>query len=52
MPFQDSNPKVIYDNILSCKIAWQGNFDGPTKDLIKRILIADPNLRPTIEEIK
>ena len=59
MPFFDQNPKIIYENILNCKINWQGNFDSLTKvssfqcqDLIKRLLQLDPNLRLTLPEIK
>ena len=51
--FCADNIKVLYDNIKSNKINYNvPNIKGDVKDLIQKILVADPDKRISIEEIK
>jgi len=40
-PFFDDNPFGIYEKILAGKIEWPKHLDPITKDLVKRLLVAD-----------
>ena len=44
-PFYDDNPFGIYQKILAGKIDWPRHFEQNTKDLIKRLLMADRTKR-------
>lgn len=44
-PFYDENRDIVYQKILSGKIEWPRHFDSRSKDLIKKLLVADPSKR-------
>ena len=44
-PFFDDNPFGIYEKILAGKIEWPKHLDPITKDLVKRLLVADRTKR-------
>lgn len=43
---------VLYDKIIQGKFSVPGFISPQGKDLLKRILVTDPNKRITIKEIK
>ena len=51
-PFQDSNPKKVYQNIIHWDIKWPKNIDPFAKDLVSKILVVDPEMRATLKQIK
>ncbi len=51
-PFEAKNPQDIFKNILKININWHGTIDGRTRMLIKKLLVADPKLRLTLDEVK
>lgn len=44
-PFYDENRNRVYEKILSGKIEWPRYFDSASKDIIKKLLVADPSKR-------
>lgn len=44
-PFHDSDPMVVYDNILNCKIKYPRGFDKAAKSLVKHLLVQDLSRR-------
>ena len=52
LPFEDKNRDILYKKIIKCKIKFPDNLEEDAIDLIKKILVNDPNKRITIKEIK
>lgn len=51
-PFHDSNPEVLYNNILNANIEYPKFLSKGLIDLFKNIFIPQPRARYTIELIK
>ena len=52
LPFEDKNNDVLFKKILKCKYELPSHIRSRSKDLMKRILVTNPNERITIPEIK
>ena len=52
LPFDGDNNKILFKNIIECKLNIPDFLDESTQELIKRILVAEPDDRITIDEIK
>ena len=52
LPFDGDNNKILFKNIIECKVNIPDFLDESTQELIKRILVAEPDDRITIDEIK
>ena len=52
LPFDDTNIQILYKKILRCKIEYPHNLTDDSRDLIKKILVKNPEKRITIKEIK
>lgn len=44
-PFFDEDRSQVYEKILSGKIEWPRHFDSSSKDIIRKLLVADPTKR-------
>lgn len=51
-PFKGSNEFQTFQKIINLDYAFPPGFPSVARDLIKRLLVLDPNQRPTIEAIK
>ena len=52
LPFEDKDNDVLFSKILKCKLDLPRHLSDESKDLIRRILVTDPDKRITIKEIK
>ena len=52
LPFEDPDNDKLFDKILKAKLDFPEHLSELCKDLIKKILVTDPNKRITIKEIK
>ena len=52
LPFEDKDNDVLFSKILKCKLDLPRHLSDDSKDLIRRILVTDPDKRITIKEIK
>ena len=52
LPFEDKNNDDLFKKILECKVKYPSYIGEKSKDLIKRILVNEPEKRITIPEIK
>ena len=52
LPFEDKDNDVLFAKILKCKLDLPRHLSDDSKDLIRRILVTDPDKRITIKEIK
>ena len=52
LPFEDNNNDILFDKILECKIEFPEYLSEECIDLIKKILVVDPDNRITIPGIK
>ena len=52
LPFEDKNNDILLKKILECNVEFPEFLSEESKDLIKRILIPDPDKRISIKEIK
>ena len=52
LPFEDANNEILFKKIMKCKIDYPDFLTKNILDIMKRILIVDPNKRITIPEIK
>ena len=52
LPFDHKDNDILFRKILRCKITYPKNLSSEAKDLIKKILVPNPNKRITIPEIK
>lgn len=51
LPFDDQSKSALYDKISACKYSLPKFLSIEASDLIKRILVRDPEKRPCLEEI-
>ena len=51
-PFMDKNKDILFQKIIECKVEYPNFISDEAKDLMSRILVANPDKRITIEEIK
>ena len=51
-PFHDQNPTKIFENIISWRINWPKNMDKIARDLASKMLVVDPEIRISFEDIK
>jgi len=51
-PFYDQNPSKMYNNIIQCRMKWPKNMDKIARDLTSKMLVTDPNMRISLDEIK
>jgi serine/threonine protein kinase len=52
LPFEDKSNDVLFKKIIECKVEFPHYISFIHKDLIKKILVANPADRVTVEEIK
>ena len=52
LPFEDKDNDILFDKILECKLIFPENISSSGKDLIKKILVVDPNQRISMNGIK
>ena len=52
LPFEDKDNDILFEKILECKLVFPKYISKNAKDLIKKILVTDPDKRITIPEIK
>ena len=52
LPFEDPDNDILFKKILKCKIKYPEYLSDMIIDLMKKILVVDPNKRITIQEIK
>ena len=52
LPFDDEDIQNIYIKILKCEIEYPDNLTDDAMDLMKKILVLNPEKRITIEDIK
>ena len=52
LPFEDKNNSELFKKILKCEVKFPKHVSVIAKDLIKKILVGDPDKRITIDEIK
>ena len=51
IPFLGKDRNTLMYNIVNGKICWDDNIDIDARDLISKILIVEPNLRISLEDI-
>ena len=52
LPFEDLNTELLFQRIIECKITFPDFIHDSAKDLIKKILVVDPEKRISINDIK
>jgi serine/threonine protein kinase len=52
LPFEDGNNDKLFEKILECKVYFPSFVPMNVKDMIKRMLVPDPDKRIKIHEIK
>ena len=52
LPFEDLNTELLFQRIIECKIKFPNFIHDSAKDLIKKILVVDPEKRISINDIK
>ena len=52
LPFDDKNNNVLFQKILECKIKFPQKLSVEAKDLLKKILVTNPDKRISIPEIR
>ena len=52
LPFEDKNNDSLFKKILECKVKFPRYIGEKAKDLIKKILVNDPDKRISIHDIK
>ena len=52
LPFEDKSFAILFQKILNCKISFHKYVGELSKDLIKKILVQNPEKRITLEQIK
>ena len=52
LPFEDKNNEILFKKIVNCKVDYPDYLSFMSVDLLKKILVPDPNKRITIPEIK
>lgn len=51
LPFDDESKSALYDKILACKFSLPKSLSPEAADLLKKMLVRDPDRRPSLEEI-
>ena len=52
LPFDGKNNNDLFNKIVKCKVKYPKNIDRNAIDLLKNILVANPNKRINLEQIK
>ena len=52
LPFEDANNELLFKKIMKCKIDYPEFLSDTVLDILKKILVVDPNKRITIEQIR
>jgi len=52
LPFEDNNNELLFGKILKCKINYPKHIGKLPLDLMKKIIVPDPNKRITLPQIK
>ena len=52
LPFEDKDNDLLFKKILECKLEFPHHLTHNSRDLIRRILVTNPDKRITIPEIK
>ena len=52
LPFEDPNNDILFKKILECKLDYPDFLTNRSKNLMKKILVTDPEKRIKIEQIK
>ena len=52
LPFEDTNNELLFKKIMKCKVDYPKFLSDNTLDIMKKILVVDPNKRITIEQIR
>ena len=52
LPFEDTNNELLFKKIMKCKVDYPEFLSDNTLDIMKKILVVDPNKRITIEQIR
>ena len=52
LPFDGKNNNDLFSKILKCKVHYPKNMDKTAVDLLKNLLVANPNKRFNLEKIK
>ena len=52
LPFEDKNNDALFKKILECKVKYPRYVSEKAKDLLKKILVNEPDKRITISKIK
>ena len=52
LPFEDNDNEVLFGKILKCKINYPKHIGELPLDLMKKIIVPDPNKRITLNQIK
>ena len=52
LPFEDVNSELLFRKILNCKIEYPNYISDTAKDILQKILVANPEERIDINEIK
>ena len=52
LPFEDNNNEILFGKILKCKINYPKHIGELPLDLMKKIIVPDPNKRITLPQIK
>ena len=51
MSFDDESKSALYDKILACKYSLPKSLSQEAADLLRKILVRDPDRRPSLDEI-
>ena len=52
LPFEDNNNEILFGKILKCKINYPKHIGKLPLDLMKKIIVPEPNKRITLQQIK
>ena len=52
LPFEDKDNEVLFKTILECNVDYPRCLSGASRDLMRKILVTNPDKRITIKEIK
>ena len=52
LPFEDKDNDILFQKILKCNVEFPNYVSNSAKDLIKKILVVDPDQRISIKDIK
>ena len=52
LPFEDKDNDLLFEKILECKLVFPKYISKMSRDLMEKILVTDPDIRISLEEIK